>query len=146
MRHPAVAYHEHAVREEVETICSESGLNFRRDRFGNVIVSLRTAAGMRPMVLAAHMDHPGFEIVRARKDEGLLARFRGGLADSYFRSGIRLRVMPGAVPAKLGPTQGTDKTFRVEMREQVTERAEFAVWELEDFAVRGGWIIGREQK
>jgi endoglucanase len=51
--------------------------------------------------------------------------------------------MPGAEPAKLGQAQGPDKTFQIETRNQVKEPPKFAVWELEDFAVRGGRIIGR---
>src|SRR5512139_3888293 len=43
MCHPGIACHEHAVREEVETICREHRLDCRRDTFGNVLVTLKTA-------------------------------------------------------------------------------------------------------
>ena len=79
MRHPAAPFHEHAVRREVEDICGEHGLPFKRDKYGNVIVRLRTAPKVQPFVLAAHMDHPGFEIVRPLSAKSWLARFLGGL-------------------------------------------------------------------
>src|SRR5260370_816332 len=101
MRHPAAPYHEHAVRDEVERICTENSLAFQRDRFGNVIVRLRNASGRRPLVLAAHLDHPGFEVVRPLARGRWLARFLGGVSDAYFRAGNKLRLMPGALMAKL---------------------------------------------
>src|SRR6266576_394328 len=64
MQHPAAPYHENAVRDEVERICAEHDLPFERDQFGNVLVRWRTAARQRPLVLAAHLDHPGFEVIR----------------------------------------------------------------------------------
>src|SRR5437879_8585023 len=64
MKHPASPYHEAAVRDEIRDICSENQLDFELDRFGNVLVRLRTAKALRPFVLAAHMDHPGFETLR----------------------------------------------------------------------------------
>jgi endoglucanase len=72
-----------------------------------------------------------------------LARFRGGVPDAYFRPGVSVRLMPGEIPARLGRREGPDKTF--ELRAGQTNRAtpRFAVWELEDFAVRQGKIHGR---
>src|SRR5882762_6176580 len=56
MCHPAAPFHEHAVRAEVEKICSEHRLDFKRNESGNIIVRLRTAPKVRPIVLAAHLD------------------------------------------------------------------------------------------
>src|SRR4051812_49994537 len=102
MRHPSVPFHEHAVRGEVEAICRENGIEFKQDKFGNVIVRLRTAPKVRPFVLAAHMDHPGFEIARHLSPKSWLARFLGGVPDDYFLPGIAVRLMPGSVAGKLG--------------------------------------------
>jgi len=143
MRHPATPFREHAVRREVETICAENGLEFERDRFGNVIVRLRTARQARPFVLAAHMDHPGFEIVRQLSPKKWLARFLGGVPDDYFRSGVPVRLMPGSVAAKLGRRPGKAKEFELQGKLSLKGPAEFAVWELEDFNVRNGRIHGR---
>jgi putative aminopeptidase FrvX len=151
MRHPSVPFHEQAVRAEVEAICRENNLEFERDKFGNVIVRLR-AATARPLVLAAHMDHPGFEIVRRLSERSWLAKFLGGVPDEYFREGVPVRLMhderagetpvvPGA--AKLGRRLGKAKEFELQASRAVSGIPEFAVWELEDFAVRNGRIHGR---
>lgn len=143
LRQPAAPYHEHAVRAEVERICGEHGLDSERDRFGNVLVRWQTARRCRPLVLAAHLDHPGFEILRRLAPRRWLARFVGGVADDYFRAGIPLRLMPGAVPARLGKQRAGEKRFEILAARTPDVAPRFAVWELEDFAVRGGRIIGR---
>ncbi|HLP78722.1 MAG TPA: hypothetical protein VK327_17590, partial [Candidatus Paceibacterota bacterium] len=83
MRHPAVPYHENAIRDEVELICRENRLACERDKFGNVLVRLQTNPEIRPLVLAAHMDHPGFK-VRSTTGKTCVAKFLGGVPDSYF--------------------------------------------------------------
>ena len=143
MRHPTAPFHEHAVRTEVEKICAEHQLNFKRDDFGNVIVRLSTASKLRPVVLAAHLDHPGFEIVRRLSPTRWLARFLGGVPDSYFRKEIPVRLMPGNVPAELGSRRGKAKEFEVHTTRHAITSPRFAVWELDDFAVRNGRIHGR---
>jgi len=166
MRHPAAPFHEQAVREEVERICAENRLDFERDEFGNVIVRLRTAPKTRPMVLAAHLDHPGFEIVRELSPTKWLARFLGGVPDEYFREGVPVRLMWGETPpgselrravrgadgaarrpyhgaAKLGKRPGAAKEFELHAEWGLAEAPKFAVWEMEDFAVRKGRIHGR---
>lgn len=142
MRQPAAPYHEDGVRAEVERICAENGLDFRRDRAGNVLVQVRTASGLRPLALAAHMDHPGFEIVRPISHRRWHARFLGGVPDAWFRRGTAVRLMPGAHPARLAKVRRA-REFEIAAT-TVPERApEFAVWELDDFAVRRGRIHGR---
>ncbi|HLX71077.1 MAG TPA: M20/M25/M40 family metallo-hydrolase, partial [Verrucomicrobiae bacterium] len=143
MRQPAAPFHEHTVRHEVESICADHRLNFERDEFGNIIVSLRTDPKTRPLVLAAHLDHPGFEIVRSLSAKSWLARFLGGVPDSYFRRGVPVRLMPGAIAAKLGARPAKAKEFELHASLSVEAVPAFAVWELEDFAVRKGLIHGR---
>jgi endoglucanase len=131
------------VRAEVERICVEHRLNFRRDRFGNVLVRLRTTRGPRPLVLAAHLDHPGFEIIRRVARGGWRARFLGGVPDQNFRRGLRVRLMPGGEPGILGRRLGGKKEFQIHASGVLRSTPRFAVWELEDFAVRRQRIHGR---
>jgi putative aminopeptidase FrvX len=142
MRTPAVPYHEAAVRGEVESICKENGLTFERDVFGNCLVRLKTHPRARAIALAAHMDHPGFEIVGRNAAVPLKARFLGGVPDRYFRKGIRLRLMPGNVRASLGRAMGK-KEFEVNCARKLSARPQFAIWELEDFRVDQDLIRGR---
>jgi len=143
MRHPAAPYHEHAVREEVERICDEHGLDYKRDPFGNVLVKLKTDPRRRPLVLAAHLDHPAFEVIHQVSKTRVLAKFRGGVADSYFRPGVPIRLMPGAVSGKLGARKSKDRIFEIHSTRPLETLHQFAVWELDDFSVRNQRIYGR---
>ncbi len=140
---PAIAYHEDAVRAEAETICREQGLEFERDQYGNVFIHWQQGRKQRPLVLAAHLDHPGFEIKRALAGKSLRAEFLGGVPESYFRRGVKLRLMPGAVPAVLGRRLKGEKAYALTAQRKPSTAPEFAVWELEDFAIRRGRIYGR---
>ncbi len=141
LQHPVSPYYEAAVRAEVEKICAENGLKFRRDEYGNVLVRLKTASGRRPFVLAAHMDHPGFEIVRRLSANRWQARFLGGVPDQYFKKGVPVRLMPGSVPASL--MGGTREALELKAARAANADPKFAVWELEDFSVREGKIHAR---
>lgn len=144
---PAAPYHEDGVRAAAEALCAEHGLDCRRDRHGNLLVELRhrPARGTRPLALAAHLDHPGFSVRRALGRNRWEAEFEGGVPDEYFRPGVPVRLMPGSRPARLGRRLGQARRFelRVTGRQLPAVPPRFAVWELEDFAVRGGRIHGR---
>ena len=143
MRHPAVPYQEHAVRAEAERLCVRYGLNCARDRFGNLVVRLATAPRLRPIVLGAHLDHPGFKIRRRLSRDKWVARFYGGVPEAYFRRGTRLRLWPGNVPARLGARVSAERDFEVHARGGTTATPSYAVWDLEDFVVRAGHVHGR---
>lgn len=144
MSQPAVAYHEHAVRDEVERILKEHGLPYDIDRFGNVVAKWKVAASARPVALAAHMDHPGFEVLRARGRTRWQLRFRGGVPPQYFRNSIPLRLMPGALKGRLVvPKKAKPGIFEAVTLVAAREEPAFAVWEMEDFSVRDGRIVGR---
>src|ERR1043166_1298619 len=91
---PAAPFHEAGVRGVVESICQENDLDCRRDGYGNVLVQIGKAARGRALVLAAHMDHPGFEVVKSLGDRQWLVQFHGGVPDHYFRRGGPLRLPP----------------------------------------------------
>ncbi len=148
MSQPAAPYFERAVFREVMAICTEHGLRCQTDEYGNLIVRLQEKPRARPVVLAAHMDHPGFELLRRLDNKRWLARFHGGVPDSYFRPGVPVRLMQGNRPAKLGRRHGRPAVF--ELREtgrpagaEQVARPTFAVWDLPDFKSAGGQIAGR---
>jgi len=142
MQHPAAPYHEHAVRDEVQKICDEHSLPFELDRYGNLLVRLQTSRRERPFVMAAHMDHPGFEFVHHKRNSSHIVRFQGGVPDHYFRPGIKIRLMPGNIPAKLGKRVAKDRTFEIQVSRPLESEPAFAVWELEDFRA-SDLIVGR---
>src|SRR6267142_807838 len=142
MQHPAAPYHEHAVRDEVQKICDEHSLPFELDRYGNLLVRLQTSSRERPFVMAAHMDHPGFDVVASKRNSSHLVRFQGGVPDHYFRPGIKIRLMPGNIPAKLGKRVAKDRTFEIQVSRPLEGQVAFAVWALEDFRAND-LIVGR---
>jgi len=143
MRCAAAPYFEEEVRAVAESICLEQGLDCARDNYGNLLVSYRKGGKTRPLALAAHLDHPGFEIVKQLSPRRWLAKFRGGVGDDYFRAGVSLRLMPQQARATLGKRVGKEKMFEVEAARALDDQPEFAVWELEDYAIRKGIIHGR---
>jgi len=73
-------------------------LRLREDRDGNLTLTRRgVRPSARPLVLAAHMDHPGFRALRSKKVRGgfrIEALFLGGVRPEYF-PGARARFHTG---------------------------------------------------
>ena len=64
-------------------------LALKPDRHGNLVISIRPShrrtGAQRPIYFAAHMDHPAFVVREAIDTLTVLAEFRGGVSDSYFK-------------------------------------------------------------
>jgi len=88
---PTVPYHEWRALDAIAAELGRIGLTPRRDRYGQLSVQLARGDAKRALAFVAHTDHPGFEVVEANGTRGL-ARFRGGIDPSYFRSPFRLLV------------------------------------------------------
>jgi putative aminopeptidase FrvX len=142
MRCPAAPYCETLVVREVTRICDEHHLHYEFDAFGNLLVRAAARLINKPIVLAAHMDHPGFVFPRSAKSGALTAQFLGGVGDAYFKEGVKLRLWPANIPATLGK-QRKKRTFEIRTTEQLTARPEFAVWDLPDFEYSADTIRGR---
>ena len=72
-KNPAVPFHEWAVAEHILGVLGTlDGVDYRRDEFGNIIArytapsitALPESEREPPIAFVAHMDHPGYEIVR----------------------------------------------------------------------------------
>ena len=89
---PTASYLEGGVAAYVRAFAEERGLDCAQDQYGNVYVTYRSYRGKtrRPLVIGAHMDHPGF-VVTAVRGRRLELEFRGGLSAQYGK-GERLRV------------------------------------------------------
>jgi endoglucanase len=148
MRCPAAPYHEELVAAEVLRICSEFNLPCEIDPFGNFLIRSTARPPKRtvknPIVLAAHMDHPGFIVRRKLSPTSFTADFLGGVGDSYFKPGVKLRLMPGHVPATLGKRLSPKKrSFGIRSARPITSKPLFAVWDLPEFEFASGQILGR---
>lgn len=144
MRCPAAPYHEALVAEEVVRICDEFGLFYKTDSFGNLIITASKKTVRAPLVLAAHMDHPGFLVRRRISRKSFIAEFLGGVGDAYFKAGTKLRLMPGSIEVELGKRTDTRKRFfEVKCRQEVLSVPKFAVWDLPEFEYADERIRGR---
>lgn len=76
---PTTSFHEGAVAAFVRWYAAGLGLDVCEDGAGNLLVSFRSGRGKKPIVtFSAHMDHPGFEVISARKKRArivLLGKF-----------------------------------------------------------------------
>ena len=145
MEQPAIAYHEELVIQHVEAICAENGLTCESDVYGNRIVTLNTAGAQPPLALVAHVDHPGFEIIRSIGPGLWEARFLGGVGPDYFQPGVPLRLHPGDIPARLGRKllEAGHYEIQGDSPESDPVLPQFGVWHLEGFRVLGDRIHGR---
>ena len=87
---PTASYLEGGVAAHVRAFAEERGLDCAQDSYGNVYVAYRRGRQRRPLVIGAHMDHPGF-VVTALRGRRLELEFRGGLSAQYGK-GQRLRI------------------------------------------------------
>lgn len=84
---PTAAGREQRVARWIEGWCSERpDLALRRDPSGNIVIERAAASPGRPLFITAHMDHPAFVVERFLGRETLLASFRGGVMDAYFKN------------------------------------------------------------
>ena len=142
-RQPTTSYHEERVAAEATALAKDFGARVRRDRHGNLRISPPTPRKGVPVWLVAHMDHPGVEIVAKRQ-----AVLLGGLAPAYFHRGTRLRFYREGEPVSARVARYSGKTYRFALVPSPDvdrlRRGDMGVFELEDFAIRGGLVHARQ--
>ncbi len=142
-REPTTPYHEGRVAAEATRIAKACGARVRQDRHGNLRISPPSRRKGTPVWLVAHMDHPGAEIVGKRE-----AVLLGGVAPAYFRRGTRLRFYHDGEPVPARIQKYSPKTYRFRLAPSPDvdrlRRRDMGVFELEDFAVRGGLVRARQ--
>ncbi|MEE9211748.1 MAG: M20/M25/M40 family metallo-hydrolase [Phycisphaeraceae bacterium] len=93
----------------------------RRDRFGNVALRRRGAGSRKPIIFAAHMDHPAFVVTQVVSSRQVTAEFRGGVRDGYF-VGAAVRLHHAARPTACGLVQDVAAASRRRPDRRVTVR------------------------
>ncbi len=164
-KNPAVPFHEWGVAEHIlGVLATLDGVEYGRDEFGNIIARY-TAPSITalpdderepPIAFVAHMDHPGYEIVRpadAPDDESggknYIAQALGGVpVASMTKPTPAFVLMPdGArIPAEIHPynVEPSDKEERL-VGVRVESDAELplpapVVFDLPDFGIEGDTI------
>ncbi|MGI9119282.1 MAG: hypothetical protein ACR2G7_04035 [Acidimicrobiales bacterium] len=128
------------------------GLAADQDAAGNVVVRYQgeRADPSRPLVMVAHLDHPGF-VVDSVADRLAYLTFRGGLGLDHARPGSPLdffrRGHPDPVAhGELVSATGCDgrlSTGQARVLEGDVSLASFAMWGFPGFEVGDGHIHGR---
>jgi putative aminopeptidase FrvX len=62
-----------------------STLRWKRDVDGNLLITQRKQSSRDPIYFTAHLDHPGFVVVEKIDTRNVIAEFRGGVMDPYFK-------------------------------------------------------------
>jgi endoglucanase len=110
---PTAPFAEANVIEWVAAFAKDRKLDLQTDKWGNLLLSLGPIPkpGKKRLVLAAHMDHPGFVSAAMTGPKELTAHFRGGVAAEYIVPGTKVRFFPrdGEIVAKVLSVAGQTK-------------------------------------
>lgn len=130
-------------------------IKLTQDEAGNLLLSLRRGAGRKPgrrppLVLAAHMDHPGFEAKRMIESGLLEAAWLGWVHPDYFpRARVRFfsrgRWVRGRVrDVTLAMIRGRQRarTARIEVAAEI-EAGSIGMWDFPNPAIRAGRVYAR---
>lgn len=153
---PTATRLEHAPAQAVRDFVRRTrGLSLDRDEYGNLVVRYpaRKRPSAPPLVLVAHLDHPGFAVKEAGAKEAEL-EFRGGVMLPHARPGTALeffakdgrlvgRGVLRKVDGKEGPTGARLAGGEARITSGRAAADGFAMWALTPFAVRRGTIVGR---
>ncbi|CAN5123837.1 hypothetical protein BH24ACT1_BH24ACT1_11880 [soil metagenome] len=136
----------------VDFAATQPRLSADRDAAGNVVVCYAGdgAQADRPLVLVAHLDHPGFAVEDVAGDEATLS-FRGGLGLASAVKGAPIDFfLAGRVEpigrGELIAAQGSDgrlASARARMVDGEAAAGGFAMWGFPGFALNGDRIEGR---
>ncbi len=128
-------------------------LDVDRDAAGNVVVRYHGdgAGAEHPLVLVAHLDHPGFAVDGVDDDGRVSLSFRGGLATANAVAGAPVDFFR---PLEIDPVgrgelidaEGPDGRLtgaRARVSDGEAAPGDFAMWGFPGFALEGGRICGR---
>ena len=147
---PTAPYHEALPAQHCIDFAAERGIAAERDAAGNVLLRSGPSDAERPLVLVAHLDHPGFS-VDAVDGEVLTLTFHGGVSAGnatggdpvdLFRPGQRDPIGRGALVAA-EETAGRLTGAVAEVLEGEAAVGGFAMWGFPAWSIDGGRITSR---
>lgn len=155
LRLPTAPLCEWWIADYIQDFCTlRPALGLQEDRYGNLLVTSRKAASptsQAPLVLAAHMDHPGFQADRMTDEHRLQAFWRGGVQPDYFpEAKVRFHSNGKWIRGVIHATTLTQdelgrervETLLVDVREPV-EPGSIGMWDLPDPTFRNGRVYAR---
>jgi endoglucanase len=136
----------------IASVAAAHGLAVERDAAGNLVVRYEApdAGSVRPLVLVAHLDHPGFAITSVDGDE-LALEFRGGLLVEHVQPGATIDLFEdGGVDAvgsaEVVEAHGSGDRLTGAVATLTSGRAPaggFAMWAFPGCSIVDGRITGR---
>ncbi len=157
LERPTATLLEHAPAAYVRSFVERrSGLSISEDRYGNLIVKspARSRSKAPPLVMMAHLDHPGFVVERVEGDVAHL-EFRGGVRLPHAKKGARLSFFRVGRNAPIGKGRLLTASSRGGRRRGflgsgtariTTGRAaagDFTMWDYPGYSMKGRRIVSR---
>jgi putative aminopeptidase FrvX len=152
---PTAPYHEQRVAARVAAYLQAWGIPFSTDEDGNIFARYQHGPACRPLMLMAHMDHPGFTLTASESADGTAwtATLEGGVPAAYFRQPVAVRVYPrvpgapeeglrGLVSLPAGEVPGR-LAVRLEAPAGLARAGDFGMWDMPAYELRGSLIHAR---
>lgn len=121
---PTAPFHEQRVMGQVARFCLRHKLPLKQDSFGNIYIKYKKGRGSQPLVFAAHMDHPGFEVVSVKGEEVQIGVLGGLFLPQISHAKIVVPTHKGQVRGKIiGKTKKlwhSKPIYRVKLRGDVS--------------------------
>jgi putative aminopeptidase FrvX len=142
----ATSFYEQQVVRYVVGFLERIGLEFKLDKYGNVIVHYMTDPKRQPVGYIAHMDHPGFEISGLDDQGFIVARALGGVPVTSFEGEIKVKIIMGNNEETIGilsakDNGALDRQVMIQLPDgtDIIQPA-YAVFDLPDFALLDDFI------
>jgi putative aminopeptidase FrvX len=150
---PTAPFNEHQVIDHIRRWAADRpAITVTTDEYGNLKLYLRrgNARSARPLLLTAHLDHPGFEAGRMIGPRRLQATWLGGVQPEYFRNArVRFHSEGGWIRGRIRAVQLTEDagrlrvaTAEIEVPRPVPAGAP-GMWDLPDPVIRGSRVFAR---
>jgi len=145
---PTAPFHEEKVARYIEKFCVGNGFRLKRDRSGNLFVRYKRGKAGQKVVFTAHMDHPGFEVIKSGKDR-TEAGILGGINLDYFKgAAVSVMTSEGVVKGKISRKKLNKKwmkkpAFEIEFKEKDKKKVrvgDFGWYDLVPFRLDGDLI------
>ena len=153
MQNPTAPLREGMVQAYLrEFVRKRPALTLREDRAGNVMIAYtsRDARRNAPLVMVAHMDHPGFWVEKVTGNTAKLI-FKGGVSKPHARKGTRLKFFRNSWREPVGSgrllsaryKKGSLASATALIIEGTALTGDIGMWDLPPVEIRNGLIISR---
>lgn len=150
---PATPFFEGLPAQYISEALQRAGVDYRHDEFGNIVAHVPAAAESSgtPVAFVAHMDHPGFEVVKI-DGAGAVARAMGGVPAASLTKPVPVFVLasdgtriPGVTEPHEDMSDPNDRTSDRLVRVRLDETVDLepplpVVVDLADFELDGDTI------